>query len=130
VIKPRQILVVEDEEDVSRYLVAALEDEGYAVETAFDAVGGLRAIGARRPDLVCLDIVMPGPTGLSLYREIRENMELAGMPIIVVSGLTAADAEASLGFGESLPPPDAYIEKPIDIKELITAVGRLIADRG
>ena len=129
-IKPRRILVVEDEEDVSRYLVAALEDEGYAVETAFDAVGGLRSIGNHRPDLVCLDIVMPGPTGLSLYREIRENTELARMPIVVVSGLNPADAEKYLGFGESLPPPDAFIEKPIDMVELITAVGRLIADRG
>jgi DNA-binding response OmpR family regulator len=127
---PRRILVVEDEEDVSRYLAAALEDEGYEVETAFDAVGGLKAIGAQQPDLVCLDIVMPGPTGLSLYREIRENSNLAGMPIVVVSGLNPADAEATLGFGETLPPPDAYIEKPVDIQELINAVGRLIAVQG
>ena len=127
---PRRILVVEDEEDISRYLAAALEDGGYEVETAFDAVGGLRAIGEQRPDLVCLDIVMPGPTGLSLYREIRENPELAGMPIVVVSGLSPDDAESTLGFGDTLPPPDAFIEKPVDIQELINAVGRLIAVRG
>lgn len=127
---PRRILVVEDEEDVSRYLTAALEDEGYEVVAAFDAVGGLKAIGQQRPDLVCLDIVMPGPTGLSLYREIREDADLAGMPIVVVSGLNPADAEATLGFGETLPPPDAYVEKPVDIQELINAVGRLIAARG
>lgn len=127
---PRRILVVEDEEDVSRYLTAALEDEGYEVETAFDVVGGLKAIGEHRPHLVCLDIVMPGPTGLSLYREIRENADLAGMPIIVVSGLNPADAESKLGLGETLPPPDAFIEKPVDIQELINAVGRLIVVRG
>jgi adenylate cyclase len=127
---PSRILVVEDEQDVSRYLAAALEDEGYDVATAFDAVSGLAAIGEKRPDLVCLDIVMPGPTGLSLYREIRENDDLAGMPIVVVSGLNPADAEERLGFGDSLPPPDAYVEKPVDIAELIQAVGRLVAVRG
>ena len=127
---PRRILVVEDEEDVSRYLTAALEDEGYEVVTALDAAGGLKAIGQQRPDLVCLDIVMPGPTGLSLYREIRENADLAGMPIVVVSGLNPADAQSTLGFGETLPPPDAYIEKPVDIQELINAVGRLTDVRG
>jgi DNA-binding response OmpR family regulator len=127
---PHRILVVEDEADVSRYLAAALEDEGYEVETASDAARGLEAVVRRRPDLVCLDIVMPGPTGLSLYREIRENPDLAGMPIVVVSGLNPGDAAATLGFGETLPPPNAYIEKPVDIRELIEAVGRLIAVRG
>ncbi len=129
-VDARRILVVEDEEDISRYLAAALEDGGYEVEAAFDAVSGLKAIEAQRPDLVCLDIVMPGPTGLSLYREIRENAELAGMPIVVVSGLNPADAESSLGFGETLPAPEAFIEKPVDIQELINAVRRLLAARG
>ena len=128
--RPRRILVVEDEADVSRYLTAALEDEGYEVETAFDAVGGLAAITEQQPDLVCLDIVMPGPTGLSLYREIRENEKLAGMPIVVVSGLSPQDAKSTMGFGESLPPPDAFIEKPVNIVELIETVGRLTAGRG
>lgn len=126
---PHHILVVEDEADISRYLTAALEDEGYEVQAAFDTVGGLAAIEQQRPDLVCLDIVMPGPTGLSLYRKIRENPDLAGLPIVVVSGLNPADAEEKLDFGETWPPPDAYIEKPVDIEELLNAVGRLLGGK-
>jgi DNA-binding response OmpR family regulator len=121
------ILVVEDEVDVSRYLTAALEDEGFTVEAAYDAKTGLDAILANRPALICLDLVMPGPTGLSLYREIREHPDLKTLPIVVVSGVTPADAEAKLGFGASLPHPDAFIEKPVDIAKLIEAVKRLTA---
>lgn len=125
-----KVVMVEDEADVARYLAAALEDEGFAVETAGNAEDGLALIEAVRPDLVCLDIVMPGPTGLSLYREIRSNPELGGVPIVVVSGVSPADAEERLGMGDELPAPDAFIEKPVELPELVAAVRRLTAVRG
>lgn len=127
--KPR-IVIVEDEADVARYLAAALEDAGYEVHAASTAEEGFRLVSRLRPDLVCLDLVMPGRTGLSLYRELREEPSLSCIPIVVVSGVVAADAAEKLGLGDSLPPPDAFVEKPVNLQFLIETVGRLCPVRG
>lgn len=125
--EPKRILIVDDEQDVSRYLTAALEDAGYEVLAAGDAAAGLDLMKSERPDLVCLDLVMPGRTGISLYREIRETPEFAHLPIVVVTGVSPADAASKLGLGNSLPPPDAYFEKPVDIARLIESIRDLVA---
>ena len=62
----RLVLIVEDEEDVARYLAAALSDEGFETVEAPDARLGLDLAQSRHPDLICLDLVMPGRAGLSL----------------------------------------------------------------
>ncbi|MHC4471596.1 MAG: response regulator [Planctomycetota bacterium] len=123
----KRILIVEDEVDVSRYLAAALEDAGFEVICAPDADRGLRLATLRRPDLVCLDIVMPGRTGLSLYQELREASDLPALPVIVVSGVSPADAERRLGLGGRLPPPDSFVEKPVDLSRFLAEVRRLLA---
>ena len=124
-----RILIVEDEADVSRYLAVALQDEGYEVVTAANAREGLRIIRDRRPDLVSLDLVMPGRTGISLYMEIHELPEMRDVPVMVVSGVSSADAEENLGLGTSLPAPDAFIEKPIDLPLYLAEVRRLLERR-
>jgi len=121
------IVVVDDEADISRYLAAALEDEGYEVKVAANAADGLALIREVDPGLVCLDLVMPGRTGISLYRELREIPELADIPAVVVTGVARADAESRLGLGRDYPAPDGYIEKPVDIPQFLETVGRLIA---
>jgi DNA-binding response OmpR family regulator len=124
----RRVLIVDDEADVARYLAAAVEDEGYDVLIASDAEEGTSLAHAERPDLVCLDLVMPGRTGLSLYRELRESPELAGVRIIVVTGVVAAEAADELGLGETLAAPDAFIEKPVDMPRLLEAIHTLLDD--
>lgn len=116
------IVVVDDEADVSRYLSAALEDEGFTVHVGSDAGEGLELIRRIGPALICLDLVMPGRTGLSLYREVRDIPELAGIPIVVVTGLAPNDARQRLGLSD----PDAYIEKPVDIPAFLETVRRLV----
>lgn len=121
------VLIVDDEEDVARYLSAALDDAGFDTLTASDAKTGLALAIEHKPDLICLDLVMPGRTGLSLYREMREKASLAGTPIVVVSGLVPADGAAKLGLGETLPSPEAFIEKPVDIPAFVGAIRELVA---
>ena len=83
-MEPRgTIVVVDDEADVSRYLSAALEDVGYEVHVGGNAEEGLALIRDVGPGLVCLDLVMPGRTGISLYLELRGIPELAGIPTVV-----------------------------------------------
>lgn len=123
---PGLVLIVEDEEDVARYLAAALSDEGFETVCAADARAGLELANTHHPDLICLDLVMPGRAGLSLYREMRQKF--VGTPIVVVSGLVSAEGIGKLGLGEELPPPDAFIEKPVDIAALVRTVGRLMPE--
>jgi CheY-like chemotaxis protein len=123
------ILIVEDEPDVARYLAAALEDEGFSVIAAANAEAGLDLAEQRRPDLVCLDLVMPGPSGLSFYRELLACEPLCATPIVVVTGLTRADARSRLGLGDTLPEPAAFIEKPVDLPALVKSVREILAAR-
>lgn len=126
----KTILVVDDEADVARYLAAALEDAGFDVVVAGDAEEGLARLAETRPDLVCLDLVLPGPTGLSLYREIRETPATAALPVVVVTGLNPADAAARARYGEGVPPPDAWFDKPIDVARLVETVSGLVGAGG
>ncbi|MEW6744322.1 MAG: response regulator [Planctomycetota bacterium] len=126
----RRILVVDDEPDVAAYIAAALEDQGYETAVAAGAAEGLALVRASHPDLLCLDLVMPGLSGLSFYHEMRSTPELAGIPVVVVSGLSSKDAGAKLFLGDKLPAPEAFIEKPIDIGELLKAVRAVLRTRG
>jgi len=126
-MEPRgTIVVVDDEADVSRYLSAALEDVGYEVHVGGNAEEGLALIRDVGPGLVCLDLVMPGRTGISLYLELRGIPELAGIPTVVVTGVARQDAEERLGLGRDLPAPDGYIEKPVDIPKFLETIDRLL----
>ena len=122
-----RVLLVEDEADVALYLSAALEDEGYEVTRAGDAEAGLAAARSFQPDLISLDLVMPGRTGLTLYREVREDPDFAGIPIVVVSGVNPADAADKLGLGDSLAAPDAFIEKPVELPLFLKTIGDLLS---
>ena len=124
------VLVVDDEADVSRYLAAALSDAGYRTLVAGDAAEGLALLRSEHPDLVCLDLVLPGQTGVSLYREIRESPEFAAIPVVVVTGISPADAAEKLGFGGDLPLPAAYVEKPLDLERLLRAMRGLLPAGG
>ena len=124
------VLIIDDEEDVARYLSAALADEGFDTLTVGEARGGLELAVTRHPDLICLDLVLPGRAGLSLYRELRETPELGRTPIVVVSGLVPADAAGQLGLGDTLPPPEAFVEKPVDIAQFVRTVRELAGGKG
>jgi len=116
------ILIIDDEADVSRYLAAALEDAGYRTLTASDAESGLDLVRRETPDLVCLDLVMPARSGVSLFAEMKDLPVLAGIPIVVVTGVSPADAEEMLGAD----PPEGFVEKPVDVPRLIETVNGLL----
>ncbi len=112
----KKVLVVEDDPAIRRGLVDALEFAGYAVLEAADGETGLEAAVGADCDLVLLDLVLPGPDGLSILREAR-----AARPTLPVIILTARGAEddrvEGLGLGA-----DDYVAKPFSIKELLARV--------
>ena len=110
-----RILVVEDEESYREALQAGLGKEGFAVELAADGLEGLRLFAARPPDLVLLDVMLPGLSGTEVCRRMRA---LAPVPVIMVSAL---DAEVDIVLGLELGAAD-YVTKPYRFRELVARI--------
>ena len=130
-----RILVIDDEPSIVAYLTTLLEDEGYETRSASDAERGMALAHECGPDLICLDIMMPKWTGIALYRQMRRDPALERVPVLFVSGYTQAHntlRPGTLGFFESLipdpdvPPPQGFIEKPIDVAEFVRTVSTII----
>ncbi|MDD5564088.1 MAG: response regulator [Thermoanaerobaculaceae bacterium] len=127
---PAKILIVDDERDIVEYLSMALEDAGFKAAGLAGTQGALEWIAAERPDLVLLDVMMPGHTGLSLYRAMREGEATKRIPVVIISGYARKEDVAKMGLGElesgGLPPPDGYLEKPITVPTLLATLRRLL----
>lgn len=117
-----KILIVEDMESVVTLLRSLLEREGFQVTTAQDGVEALEAVRRDKPDLVLLDLMLPGVDGLEVCRRIRHDPVTAHLPIIILSGKEEeTDKVIGLEIGA-----DDYITKPFQANELIARVkGRL-----
>jgi len=113
-----RILVVDDHEHNRVLLQEILEQQGYRVETAVDGDGALRAISRAQPDLVLLDVNMPGMDGFEVCRRLRAAGESAALPVILVTAL--ADREQRLeGIAAGA---NDYLTKPIDRADLLLRV--------
>jgi two-component system response regulator RegX3 len=122
---PLRILVVEDEKSYREALSAGLAKEGYAVELAADGSEGLRLFAENPPDLVLLDVLLPGMLGTEVCRRMGA---IAPVPVIMVSAL---DSEVDVVLGLEIGAAD-YITKPYHLRELtarIQAVLRRVAPR-
>ena len=126
----KKVLVIDDEQDVLDYLTAVLESNGYTVITAINADDGWHLTTTHKPDLICLDIMMPGESGVSFYHRLKKSNKHRQIPVIFVSGMVREedfDAEkiiADLGLKQ----PFAYIDKPISVDDFIDAVARGVAE--
>ena len=129
---PGKVAIVDDEVDISSYLVAILEDAGYTAV----AVGHTGAIVKRlleeKPDLVILDIVMPGVSGLSLYSSLREHIAFSSVKLVIMSGMLASATQnefADLTGDPAFVPPDAFISKPVNINDFLVMVRGLLGEQ-
>ena len=111
-----QILVVEDEEKLAKFVEMELTYEGYKVTVANDGLSGLMAARDGEPDLVLLDWMMPGLSGVEVCRRLRSTG--AKMPIVL---MTAKDDVADRGAGLDAGADD-YVVKPFSIEELLARV--------
>ncbi len=120
------VLVVDDEKDVVRYLTMALEDNGFNVITASNGVEALEKMKRQIPDLISLDVVMPGGSGLKFQREIKKNREWSKIPVLVVTG-HARDDLGKADFNEmTMSGPGVYLEKPVTAKKYVAAVKKIL----
>ena len=114
-----RILIVEDDPDIALSLSLKLErDGGFTVETAGSGPDGLRVAQAHPPDLVLLDVNLPGMDGFEICRRLRADVATAAIPIIMLTArIDEADRVAGLEFGA-----DDYITKPFSPKEAVARV--------
>ena len=121
----KRILVIEDESHIAEGLRLNLGLKGHAVRIAPDGDGGLREWKEWRPDLIVLDIMLPGIDGFSVLRKIRLEDEM--VPVLILSA--KGDAEDKVkGFSCGV---DDYLSKPFHLEEFLMRVERLLirADR-
>ena len=122
----RLILVVDDEEDVRRYLSLALEDAGFTVKTASDGFQAMDIVMAEKVDLISLDLVMPKRSGAAFYRDLQRHPALKSIPVLVVTG-HARDDSGKADFEElTMSGPGIYLEKPVRPDNYVAAVRKLL----
>jgi two-component system alkaline phosphatase synthesis response regulator PhoP len=117
-----KILVVDDEKDIVDLVSYNLEKEGFKVLKAYDGESALRMVQTKSPDLVILDLMLPGVQGLEVCRKIRENPRSASLPIIM---LTAKGEEVDRVVGLEMGADD-YVAKPFSVRELSARVRAIL----
>jgi CheY-like chemotaxis protein len=111
------VLVVDDDPDITTFLGTVLQDAGMRVATAHDGFEALDRIRQAPPDLISLDLVMPGKSGIRLLHELRKHPEWSRIPVIIVTGHARDEAVkrdlADVLKDSSISGPSVYLEKPV-----------------
>jgi CheY-like chemotaxis protein len=141
----QKILIVDDEPDIVTFLSAILEENGYESVSARDGIEGLELLYKEKPDLVLLDLMMPKKSGISMFRELRNDPNMSETPVVVVTGVSEVTGVDFRNFMYKQPLkdekkfvettgltkytiPDGYIEKPIDPDELIKVIEKALKE--
>jgi DNA-binding response OmpR family regulator len=112
------ILIIEDDRLAARILELSLKQDGYQVVTALDGQRGLELAQTQQPDLVLLDVMMPGMDGFEVCSQLRANPMTANLPIVIITVRSqAADKQTASKFGVS-----GYITKPFRRAELVATI--------
>ncbi len=114
----KRILLIEDEEDIAALIKLQAELSGYKLHVEVDGINGYRAVEREQPDLVLLDIMLPGQNGYDVCRKIKNNPELRNIPVIILS---AKDEELDVLLGLELGADD-YVAKPFSPKILMSRI--------
>ncbi|MFY7842574.1 MAG: response regulator [Rhabdochlamydiaceae bacterium] len=117
-MQKKRILLIEDEEDIAALIKLQAEVSGYKLQVEVDGINGFRAIEREKPDLVLLDIMLPGQNGLDVVRKMKSNSDLKNIPIIILS---AKREELDVILGLELGADD-YVAKPFSPKVLFSRI--------
>ena len=118
----KRILIADDEPNIVVSLEFLMQREGYAVSIARDGHEALAFILQERPDLVLLDVMMPGRSGFEVCQAVRADESLAGVKIVL---LTAKGRDTDLAQGQGVG-ADAYVTKPFSTRELAARVREML----
>ncbi len=117
------ILIADDDPDIRDLVAFKLEQAGFDVIAVEDGISALSATQADPPDLVVLDVMMPGMSGIDVCRELRASEATATLPIILLTA-RAQEGDVEVGFGAGA---DDYVVKPFSPRELVSRVEAVLA---
>jgi two-component system, sensor histidine kinase and response regulator len=115
-----KILVIEDDDYARDALARLLAAEGYETESSSDGQSGFAWARELQPDVIILDLSLPGIDGKRLIRMIRGDQNLRWVPILVVTGHDTDEAQSAVDIGA-----DGYLTKPVEFDELTSAISGL-----
>jgi len=120
------VLIVDDEADITNYLGTVLTDAGMNVLIANDGDEALDVLKSQVPDLISLDLVMPGKSGIRVLMELRKNRDLSRIPVIIVTA-HARDPKVQRDLTETLADstmvgPSLYLEKPVTSQSYLKSI--------
>jgi len=113
----KKILIIDDDPIIVKYLQAVFSDNGYETCTASSSMEGLDVVQTEKPDLITLDLQMPGEWGPRFYRKLRKDKTHKDIPIIVISGIDGDHAVKNAV---------AFVSKPFDPEKIIGIVKNTI----
>ena len=120
------VLIVEDNEKNMKLARDILQAKGYQTVEAETGEAGVKLAKERKPDLVLMDIQLPGINGIEAFRQLRAEAATARIPVVALTAsVTPTDRSQITAAGF-----DAFISKPISLKEFVDTVKRLIEGRG
>ena len=116
------VLVVEDEQDILDLVEFNLAQAGYKVLTAMDGTSGLNSAIQERPDLLVLDLMLPGMDGKEVCRRLKQNQGTRNLPVLILTAL-ASETDRVIGFEIGA---DDYLTKPFSPRELVLRVRAIL----
>ena len=130
-MKKKTVLIVEDELDMRIFIATLLETSGYQPVMTRDGNEGMRKANDVCPDLIILDVMMPGEGGVQMYRQLKTHDTLCHIPVIMLSAVARKTFSHYLNMvnarlKEPIPEPDAYIEKPPEAEDILKMAASLI----
>jgi two-component system phosphate regulon response regulator PhoB len=126
----KTVLIVDDEMDMRIFLSTLLETSGYQAIIAANGEEGIHKARKHEPAVIILDVLMPKSGGIQMYREVRTDENLKTTPVIMISAIAKKTFFHSMNMlnsyrGETVPEPEAYIEKPPESDELLEILARI-----
>ena len=124
----KKILVVDDDPDIVEYFTSFLEDNGYVVNSANDANSAKRVIEEFLPDVVLIDVLMPGRSGLDLLVNLRSDPRFSDLAVVVITGhdkILQDDCQSYFGLRDGIRGPDGVLGKPVDRETLLGVLKQL-----
>lgn len=122
----KQVLVVEDDVSLRKAMAGALRHEGYVVHEVGNGNEADSQVRSLKPDLILLDVMLPGRTGLDICQSLKSDKDLKSIPIIMMTCLTN-ESKHDDSYWQKETGADDFITKPFPLGELIRRVNRILA---
>ncbi|HID61833.1 MAG TPA: response regulator [Anaerolineae bacterium] len=119
------VLIIEDDPNVCKFITVNLSQRGYRTLTATNGEDGLAQARAEQPDLILLDLKLPGADGWATLETLRADPDLLGIPVVIITASAVKEEERRARQLGAM----SYLVKPISVQQLVTTVRAALGER-